>query len=225
MSEQTINNIERKLDDQLSKVNRGKMTTLVGYTIIIVFIFGYSFFLRSQTNELTPEGVVEVVIGTAQEKIPEAKTALKEQFVDNADQLLNEQADKLVEMIPAKREELETYAKSQVAKSLVIAQESFGELFLNTLQAGRSELEPMLEQIENAKTQEEFEVAFYKALKDQLSEPSLVANIAAYGDALSVIADRMEFLRTEPELTESEIMEKELMMCLRSVALRAEKAN
>jgi len=225
MSDQTVNNIERKLDGQLSKVNREKMTTLVIYTILVIIIFGYTFWLRGQTNELTGDSVVEVVIGTAQEKIPEARSALKEQFVDNADQLLNDQADKLVELIPAKRQELETYAKSQVAKSLLIAQENFGELFQNTLQAGRAELEPMLEQIENAQSQEDFEEAFYKALKVQLNEPSLVANIAAYGDALSVIADRMEFLRTEPELTESELMEKEIMMCLRSVALRAEKAN
>lgn len=222
MSSDKLQKVEQKLDDQLKQVNRSTTISLAVYALLIVFFIVYLGYARNEIKKIDAEGISDIAVGYAEENIPEYRKELSQQLIGGAEENVSKAVDQLVTQIPAQRERVEKLAVAQVTKQLMVADESFSQLFRTSLQTSKSDLEPMLEKIKDADSIHEFEEEFYRILKQQVETPEIMGNIQDYGQTLMNVADKIEYLRTSDNLTEAEKLELDLLIGLKEVSIRSD---
>jgi hypothetical protein len=223
MSDKQIQQIERQIDEQISKINRAHNFTIIFTVVIIIFFVGYMGYLSTLTSQLKSDDLADELAYKIEEELPKIREELSKSLVADADKKINDGIDGLLAEVPKSRIWFEGYAKETIEKQTVVIDQAFGELFKNSIQQGRAEILPILEHVNNTNSQHELEEVVFEILHNQLNQPEVLADVNDYGDVLLNVADKLEHLRKNEGLTKSEERERLLLVALREISIRSDQ--
>ncbi|MCB2156679.1 hypothetical protein KQI84_17520 [bacterium] len=214
--------IEKRLDETISKLERGqRINTILGIVLIVV-IMGYFGWLISKVNDLTtPESVSELVMGMAREQIPDARKGLSEQLTENAEGYINDAFDEVLSSAPDLRREAHKFALQQADKYMKQIRTELESMMDQAIEMHSEEISLLIAELQTVEGTQEFEDTLYQILMAPIQEENVHVDIQAYGVALEELANKMQRLAEAKDLTESERIERDILIALKEFSDRS----
>lgn len=234
-----VRSLESKLDEQIAKVNRGKITMIVVYAVLAIVVFAYTTWLRGLTVQaLEPKGLAQFAINEAKSGLPKARVQIEKELAAQAPKLVDEGFKYLMEQIPQGRLRVEAFTLSYMDEQAKRIENDIASMVDKGLQDHAEELRNLMKELTTDKGREDFENMLYKIMSEAMAgapDPatgevsadvkSIRDQIAYYGDVLEQIAIRFESAQHSQEAGNVDRVERELLAALRELSRRSRPAD
>lgn len=218
--------IENRLDEEVARIKRGQMTTII-IGIVLIVVIGAYFTWASTTIRglLAPEDIAAMAGDQARTYITESRPELERMATEQAPLLVNNLADDLIEnRIPQGRE----FIEETVRENAQIQVNKVVEFVLDSFETVVEEQGETMREIGEALETEAGRLEFKDMMKAQMEEAleaeEIIISLDSYGTALEELEALMTRLATaDPgELSDYERVARELIVLVRELAGRSE---
>lgn len=218
----SVQRIEQRLDQQLVAAERSQKITIAIGLILIVVLIGYFSWIIGQVKQVVePQGVVDVAVGYAEEQIPKAREAIVEQVRLNSATYIDEAIKTVMTRIPDGRQQLEMWAVDRFNELLYELNAQLNEFTDFAIEQQRDTVNEMMAMLDTDMEANVLEEELYGILMEPIQTSSLQADLRAYGAALMELADLVEKLAADDNLTEIQVVQRDLLIALKVLSERS----
>lgn len=222
-SNAALSRMEERIDKQIAHHRRARNITLgIGAALIVVLIAYFSFLTSLVRNLMTPESVSEIAVDYAERSLPELRQEITTALRDNADEYLDTAVDQLVAFVPEGRAFTERWARENFDLYLRELDVTINELADYAIDAHGDQVREMLDLLDDDINMPALEEELFTLLMDPVYQSNAHVDLRAYGIALSDLATRLERLVEGENLSESERIERDIVIALKQISIRSE---
>jgi hypothetical protein len=214
--------IEQRLDQQIAAAERSqKVTIAIGLILIVVLIGYFSWIIGKVKQVIEPQGVVDVAVGYVDEQIPKARQAIVEQVRANSATYIDEAIKTVMARIPDGRQQIEMWAVDRFNELLYELNAQLNEFTDYAIEQQRDTVNEMMALLDTDMEAGALEEQLYETLMEPINTSSLRADLRAYGAALMELADLVEKLVANDNLTEIQVVQRDLLIALKVLSERS----
>jgi flagellar basal body-associated protein FliL len=222
---QKLNQLERKIEEQINKARRSQVITIVVGVVFVVVLLGYFGYMSKLTREsLEPEGVSSVIVDNLKRRVQGLSGEAEKLVRAEAPKILNDMITNAVDrQMPQMRTELETAIKTQTAALLQKYEDEVYKGLEDTLAKYGENIREFATQLTTAEGTAAFEESLFSVIDEALrTDEELILEVQTYGEAIATVDAILNHLVSGNELTEEEAALLRLIQVIREITKRAE---
>lgn len=218
----SVERLERRLDEQMAKHAKSQKITIGIGVVLVIILIGYFSWLTAMVKDLMqPESVGDMVIAEIDTRIPQIREELTQELETRSDALLEEGVKELQAFIPKARVQLRDYAIKEFDALMVQTRAQLNAFAEYTIELHEDRVREMMQQLDSDAKIPELEETMYEVFMDPIRGSQAEADIRAYGIALLEISEKVDKLAKNEELTETERIEREILVALKELSNRS----
>lgn len=217
-----LDNLSRKIDDQIASVNRSKTITIVVYLALCVLIFGYTTWMGGKVKEATDaKGLADFASNKVIEQIPAARKEIAGKVKEMAPKMVDDAINEIRAQIPQLRAKAKEYVIAQIEKPLMeLDQELWGHVDIALADHG-DEVRMMIMDLKDEDRLHMVEDSLYEILTTPLQEPQIQLDLESYAHTLQSIESRLKMLVEGTNLTPEQRIERDLLIAVSEISRRS----
>lgn len=223
-----LDNLEKKIADQLEAANKVKQINLILGIVLIIIIFGYFQFIYVKLTPFAePKPLAETVMGFASERVDKISEYADQQAKETVPKLLDDMIDGMIqERIPNGRKELEKALKKELDIALGKTESGVMEAFDKAMEEHGDELHGLVKELQTNDGREAFEDDLFKIMHEAISEPDIKIQIDTYGIVLGDIDGLLKFYADpSTEKTDDQKLVAQMLAMVREISDRTQKSG
>ena len=222
-SQEIVERIERRLTEEAASARRAGTITLVVGLVLCAVLAGYLYYLRTQVEELAqPTELARDISTKAKSQLTAMRKELAATLTRDPDGLLRDGLNWSLDQVTSLRIEAETKLLRELDQALVDAKVQFDLALDEALENNEAELRLAARDLLTEEGVAAAEEDLYHALTEMYSASEVRYDIAAYAIALDGLAQHLEKLAANEDLTPVEQAQRDLVIALKELSSRTE---
>ncbi|MBX3730485.1 MAG: hypothetical protein KF858_15000 [Candidatus Sumerlaeia bacterium] len=214
--------IEQLLDQQIAAAERSQKVTIIIGLILIVFLVGYlSWSTYMVKKMIEPKEVIGIAMVYVEPLLPQGRETIVEQVRLNSNTYIDEAIKVVMTRIPDGRQQLEMWAVDRFNELLYELNAQLNEFTDFAIEQQRDTVNEMMAMLDTDMEANVLEEELYGILMEPIQTSSLQADLRAYGAALMELADLVEKLAADDNLTEIQVVQRDLLIALKVLSERS----
>lgn len=218
--------INEQLQGDIKKKKNTMIVSIVGGVILMIIVIIYFSWIKGLIKEvIQPESLMIVAGGEIRKVLPNLSKDLEEQLKAQAPSIAKYSSQQVLTIIPDGRKYLEEefIMKTEEAIDQFIGE--FDKVVSQALEENRTVIVGFMKDASNPDKKEELSNDIYNSLKEQFNQDYIKEDIESYTKVLVRLNDKIKLLYQGTDLSEEEMIVRDIIFALRELAKRGAKVK
>jgi len=219
-----VDAINAQLATDIKKKKNTMIITVIGGIILLIIVMIYFSWIKSLVKEaMEPRGLMLYARDQVQKYMPQLSKDLEKSLKAEAPKVAKYSSDQIRKFIPEGRIYLENefIAKTEEALDQFIGE--FDKMATDALEENRTVIVGFMKDASDPAKKEELVQNIYNSLKEQFNQDYIKADIDSYTKVLIRLDKKIKFLYESNDLSEEEMIVRDIIFTLRELAHRGAK--
>jgi flagellar motor component MotA len=216
--------INEQLQGDIKKKKNTMIVSIVGGVILMIIVIIYFSWIKGLIKEvIQPESLMIVAGGEIRKVLPQLSQELEKSLKEQAPVIARYSSQQILIAIPDGRKYLEEefIMKTEEAIDQFIGE--FDKVVSQALEENRTVIVGFMKDASNPDKKEQLSEEIYNSLKEQFSQDYIKEDIESYTKVLVRLNDKIKILYQGTDLSEEEMIVRDIIFALRELAKRGGK--
>jgi hypoxanthine-guanine phosphoribosyltransferase len=218
--------INEQLQADIKKKRNSMIVSIIGGIILMIIVLFYFSWIKGMIKEvIQPEGLMMMAGGKVKSLLPQLSKDMEEQLKAQAPTIAKYSSEQVLLAIPEGRVflEKEFIMKTEEAMDQFIGE--FDKVVTEALEENRTVIVGFMRDASNPAKKDELTNDIYKSLKEQFNQDYIKEDIDSYTKVLNRLNGKIKHLYEGVDLTEEEMIVRDIIFALRELAKRGGKVS
>jgi len=201
--------------DKLKRVH--KRISIIA-PIVVLIVIGYFNFIYATIKQLVePTTLAALIEIKIVELVPQVTKSIEQELIASSPQITRRVIDSLIQSAPKARAESENFLLGTTDNLMTQMRSDFSEIVLRSIREHKQGMQELIKDLKDEKKKKELSQAMSIKIKDSLNDDSVKEFLDTHYQVLKNIQEELEHLASSQELTEEQMLKKEIIRTIRSL--------